>query len=611
MLLQLKNIKKYYNDNLILNDISLSVLKNENIGIIGNNGCGKTTLLKIISENENYDEGSIYKQKNISIGYQKQIETNLDISLLNYCVSSYKEIFEIEKQIEKLNYQISIDYENELLYKKLEQLNLLFEEKKGYEVWSRIKGILFGLGFKEDEFKRKISTLSGGELTRLSLAKLLSKNYDLILLDEPTNHLELNAISWLINHLKQYKGSILFVTHDRYFLDSLSTKIIEISNAKLTEFFGNYENYKIKKEQLLSQQQVEYDNYSKKIKEQNKILLEFQSRSATNSKFAARAKDRQKKIEKQKVVEKPIIQENNLKISFDTKIRSAKDVLIIENLSKKFEKEILKNINFHIFRGDKIGIIGGNGSGKSTLLKCIIKEIEYKGNIIYGKNLKIAYYDQNHKNLNEENDLIQEINENFPKYSHSQIRNMLATFSFKGDDVFKKIKNLSGGEKARLSIFKLMLEENNLIILDEPTNHLDIASSEILEKALLEYDGTIIFVSHDKYLIQSLATKTMILKDGILEKFDGDFNQITNKKDKNIKKKKGINKPINKKKNNFSQDELEKNIYDIETELENISMEINEENVYNNIHILNQLVKKQSILNEKLEQLYEQWERSE
>ncbi len=609
--LQLNDITKYFSDKRILDNISLSVKNNEKIGILGNNGAGKSTILNIISGAISADSGKIHMAKNTTIGYQKQIEKKRTLTIFDYCLETYKDIFELEKRIEDVNTKISKEPTNEILYKKLEQLNFEFESKNGYEVWSRIRGILFGLDFTEADFKRTINSLSGGELTKLSLAKLLSRDYDILLLDEPTNHLEIEAINWLCTHLKSYNGTILFVTHDRFFLDTVSDAIIEVQNAKLTKYHGNYEEYKRKKQEIEKTKREEYEKYLEKLKREKQILLEFKQRAKVNDKFAARAKDREKKIEKIEVVEKPMIYQDKMNISFHSIKRSGEDVLELKNISKQFDKEVLKNINLKVYRGDKIAIIGGNGSGKSTLLKIINNLIRYDGNVTYGTGVYLAYYDQHQKELNDNRNLIEEINEAFPKYNHSEIRKMLASFLFRGDDVFKKISTLSGGERARLSLFKLSLKESNLLILDEPTNHLDIASTEVLEEALKEYDGTIIFVSHDRYFINALATKILKIKDGKIELSNGNYENFINKKKIEKKKKtKYINKR-EKKELKLSKKEIEEKINVAELEYEEITNKLNNEEIYSDKTKVEEYIYKQEKLGKHIDELYEQWEKGE
>ncbi len=609
--LQLESITKYFGDKLILDNISLSANDGEKIGIIGNNGAGKSTILNIISGAIDADKGKIHLSKNISVGYQKQIEKNTNLSIFDYCLETYSDIFELEDKIKKLNEMIALDHENEILYKKLEQLNLEFENKNGYEVWSRIRGILFGLDFKEEDFDRKVNSLSGGELTKLSIAKLLSRDYDILLLDEPTNHLEIEAIKWLSNHLKSYKGTIIFVTHDRFFLDTISNVIIEISNAKLTKYYGNYEDYKKKKKELDNTRLEEYNKYIEKLKKEKQILLEFKQRSKMNDKFAARARDREKKIEKIEVVDKPLFYQDKMRVSFKTTKRSGDDVLELKNITKSYDKNILENINLKVYSGDRIAIIGGNGSGKSTLLKIINSLISYEGEVKYGTNVIPAYYDQHQKDLNDSFNLVEQINDKFPKYNHSTIRDMLANFLFKEDDVFKKIASLSGGERARLALFKLSLEDNNLLILDEPTNHLDISSTEVLEEALSNYDGTIIFVSHDRYFINSLATKILKIQDKKISVSDGNYDDFINKKSKRKKdKKKYVNKR-EKPKKIMTAEHLEEMIHSAEEEYEKITLELNKEEVYSDEQKLKNCLYKQEKLGKYIEELYNEWGKEE
>ncbi len=608
--LQLESITKYYGDKLILDKINLSASDGDKIGIIGSNGAGKSTILNIISSAISADEGKIHLGKNSSIGYQKQIEKNLNLTIFDYCLETYNDIFELENKIKDLNNMIAKDHDNEILYKRLEQLNIEFENKKGYEAWSRIKGILFGLDFKEEDFDRQINSLSGGELTKLSIAKLLSRDYDILLLDEPTNHLEIEAINWLSNHLKSYKGTIIFVTHDRFFLDTISNVIIEISNAKLTKYHGNYADYKKKKKEIDNARLEEYNRYLERIKKEKQILLEFKQRSKVNDKFAARAKDREKKIEKIEVVDKPLIYQDKMRVSFKSTKRSGDDVLELKNITKSYDKCVLDDINLKVFSGDRIAIIGGNGSGKSTLLKIINNLIKYEGEVKYGTNVIPAYYDQHQKYLNDNFNLVEQINDEFPKYNHSMIRNMLANFLFKEDDVFKKISSLSGGERARLALFKLSLEDNNLLILDEPTNHLDISSTEVLEEALSKYDGTIIFVSHDRYFINSLANKILKIQDGKINVSSGNYDDFINKSKKKKYKKKYVNKREKQKKSK-TPEELEELIHSAEREYEEITLELNKEEVYSDKQKVKDCLYKQEKLGRYIEELYNEWGKEE
>jgi len=526
MILSCANIRKSFGDNCILNNCSFTIDDYEKIAIVGVNGVGKTTLLKILLGIYPPDEGVVARTKDKTIGYLSQLEpVNSMNTLYDEFMSIKQPLIDMENTIRTMEHDMHhIEGSTlEILLEEYSNLTTQFELLGGYQYHSDVMGVMNGLGFLESDSSRKISTFSGGQKTRVALGKILIEKPDLIILDEPTNHLDLQSVSWLEGYLQNYKGAILVVSHDRFFLDKIATKIIEIDQKTSTVFTGNYTAYAAKKEILYTAKMNAYLNNKRELKHQEEVIEKL--RSFNREKSIKRAESREKLVNKMERVEKPEAQTTKLNLSLAPSKESGKDVLIVTDLSKRFDTNILfEKISFTIKKREHIALLGDNGTGKTTLLKmiheCFKKE---EGSIYIGANVEIGYYDQEQQLLTNEKNLFEEIADSYPTLSITQIRNTLAAFSFTGDDVYKTIGQLSGGERGRISLAKLMLSGANLLLLDEPTNHLDIQSKEILEYALNHYDGTVFYVSHDRYFINKTASRILELDQKMLFSYMGNY----------------------------------------------------------------------------------------
>lgn len=532
MILSCQNIKKAFAEKEILKGASFHIEENEKAAIVGINGAGKSTLIKIIMGEQPADEGTVTFAKEKSIGYLAQHQA------LSSSNTIYEELLSVKQYLLDLEQKIRA---TELAMKQADEetLNTLmeqytrfvhqFEAENGYAYKSEVTGVLKGLGFLNEDFSRPVSTLSGGQKTRVALGRLLLKKPDLIILDEPTNHLDMASIAWLETYLLNYKGAVILVSHDRYFLDKIAGKIIEIENGVVTSFTGNYTAYARKKEQLRISQMNAYLNQQREIKHQEQVIEKL--KSFNREKSIKRAESREKMLGKIEVLEKPANVRADMNFSLTPGIISGNDVLQIVGLSKAYGTlKLFSDVSFEIKRGEHVAIIGKNGTGKTTLLK-LLNEIETAdtGTIRFGKNVEIGYYDQEHHVLHDEKTLFDEISDAYPDLSNTKIRNTLAAFLFTNDDVFKRIKDLSGGEKGRISLAKLMLSNANFLILDEPTNHLDITSKEILEDALNHYEGTVLYVSHDRYFINKTASRILDLENGSFHNYIGNYDYYLEK----------------------------------------------------------------------------------
>ena len=534
MILSCQNISKAFNEKSILKDVSFHIEEYDKAAIVGINGAGKTTLLRIIVGEMTADEGLVTLSKGKTLGYLAQNQAvNSDNTIYDELLSVKADIIHLEKQIRDAEHAMKSCNEDELsrLMENYTRLTHAFETANGYAYKSELTGVLKGLGFSEAEFDKSISTLSGGQKTRVALGKLLLLKPDLIILDEPTNHLDLNSIAWLETYLLNYKGAVIIVSHDRYFLDKIAGKVIEIDQTKATTFIGNYSDYAVKKEQLRTAALNAYLNQQREIKHQEEVIEKL--RSFNREKSIKRAESRVKMLDKIEVLDKPTEVRSDIHMTLTPKYQSGNDVLHIEGLSKSFGPLLLfENLAMDIKRGEHVAIIGDNGTGKTTILK-IINDIVTAdtGKITLGSNVHIGYYDQEHNVLHGDKTLFDEISDAYPTLTNTEIRNTLAAFLFTGDDVFKQIKDLSGGEKGRVSLAKLMLSEANFLILDEPTNHLDIMSKEILEDALNAYEGTVLYVSHDRYFINRTASRILDLTEKQLIGYLGNYDYYLEKKE--------------------------------------------------------------------------------
>lgn len=534
MLLSCSNIEKAFDGKTILSKCSFVANEHEKIAIVGINGAGKSTLLKIIMKELPADRGEVILAKDTTIGYLAQHQdVSSENSIYEELLTVKKDILEMEHKMRSLELQMKSLSGEELdaALKSYTNLTHQFELKNGYAYQSEITGVLKGLGFQEDEFKKTISSLSGGQKTRVSLGKLLLSKPDIILLDEPTNHLDIGSITWLETYLSNYHGTVIIVSHDRYFLDKIVSKVIEIDHGAVTVFKGNYTDYAEKKAMLRDAQLRQYINQQREIKHQEAVIEKL--RSFNREKSIRRAESRQKMLDKIEPLERPEGPDKTMRFRLEPPILSGNDVLKVEGLSKSFGNlTLFSNLNFEIKRGEKVAIIGNNGTGKTTILK-ILNEVLLpdSGTFQLGSKVKIGYYDQEHHVLNMEKTIFEEISDAYPNMTNTQIRNVLAAFLFTGEDVFKCIGDLSGGERGRVSLAKLMLSEANFLILDEPTNHLDINSKEILEDALNDYTGTVLFVSHDRYFINRTATRILELEYQNLTSYSGDYDYYLEKHD--------------------------------------------------------------------------------
>ena len=534
MILACHNLKKAFGERVIVREGSFHIEEREKAALVGINGAGKSTILKMIMNEEPSDGGEIILAKGKTIGYLAQHQNMLpDGTIYDELRSAKADIFEMEQKIRSIELELK-SLSGDELENRLDTYNRLqseFEARNGYACESEITGVLKGLGFSEDEFSKKTDTLSGGQKTRVALGKLLLTNPDILLLDEPTNHLDLNSIAWLETYLINYPGAVFIVSHDRYFLNRVVTKVIEIENGEIRMYMGNYKAYSEKKQQLRDARLKEYYNQQREIKHQQAVIDKL--KSFNREKSIRRAESREKMLEKIKPVEKPVEVNSEMHFSLEPSCVSGNDVLTVEHLSKQFDGQVLfRDVSFEVKRGEHIAIIGDNGTGKTTLLK-ILNQVQTAdtGSFTLGAKVRIGYYDQEHHVLHDKKTIFEEISDDYPMLNNTQIRNTLAAFQFTGDEVFKEIHSLSGGEKGRVSLAKLMLSEANFLILDEPTNHLDIASKEILEEALNNYSGTVLYVSHDRYFINSTASRILELVNQTFVNYIGNYDYYLEKKD--------------------------------------------------------------------------------
>ncbi|MBP7426183.1 MAG: ATP-binding cassette domain-containing protein [Lachnospira sp.] len=534
MILSCNNISKSFGTDVIIKSCSFNIEDHEKAAIVGISGAGKSTLLKIITGIEPADTGLVTLAKDKTLGYLSQQQNlNSDNTIYDELLSVKQYILDMEAQLRSIENQMKSadDTALETLMKKYSDLNHEFELNNGYAYKSEITGVLKGLGFAEEDFTLNVNTLSGGQKTRVALGRLLLSKPDIILLDEPTNHLDMESISWLENYLLNYSGAVLIVAHDRYFLDKIVSKIIELDNGNATVFSGNYTDYASKKAILRNMQLKEYLNQQREIKHQEEVITKL--KQFNREKSIKRAESREKMLNKMEFVDKPEILNDKMDIKLEPNVISGNDVLTVDNLTKGFDGTVLfDNICFQIKRGERVALIGSNGTGKTTILKLINGIIPAdSGSIYLGAKVNIGYYDQEHHVLDPDKTIFDEIRDAYPDLNNTQIRNTLAAFLFTNEDVFKYIKDLSGGERGRVSLAKLMLSNANFLILDEPTNHLDITSKEILENALNSYTGTVLFVSHDRYFINSTATRIIELANKTVVNYIGNYDYYLEKKD--------------------------------------------------------------------------------
>lgn len=635
MILACQNICKSFGTDEVLKDISFHIEAREKAAIVGINGAGKSTLLKIIMNQMSADDGQITFAKNKTIGYlSQQPERSSKNTIYEEMLEVKKEIIETDRKIRELEENMKHAASDDELNSMLETYTRLtheFEQANGYAYKSEITGVLKGLGFSEEDFVKKIETLSGGQKTRVALGRLLLSKPDLILLDEPTNHLDMDSIAWLETFLSNYPGAVLIVSHDRYFLDKVVTKVIELYNGKSHMYLGNYSEFAKKREAIRASQLKQYLNQQKEIKHQEEVITKL--RSFNREKSIKRAESREKLLDKMKRIDKPEEIHTDMRIQLEPSVLSGNDVLTVTGLSKSFgERHLFSDLDFSIFRGEKVALLGNNGTGKTTILKILNKLIRQDaGKIVLGAKVQIGYYDQEHQVLNTSKSIFDEISDTYPNLTQTQIRNVLAAFLFTGDDVFKRIGDLSGGERGRVSLAKLMLSSANFLILDEPTNHLDIHSKEILESALSDYTGTVLYVSHDRYFVNKTATRIMELSNQSITSYAGNYDYYMNEKAKQLTKaassssdttnltkemdssskqdwKKNKEEQAKARKQANALKKCEENIHNTEERLSQLEEEMAQPEIATNISKLLELNKEKESLDAKLEALYEEWE---
>lgn len=633
MILSCQNISKAFHEQSVLSSVSFHIEDQEKAAIVGINGAGKTTLLRIIIGEQTPDEGIVTFAKDKTFGYLAQNQ-NVDSEKTIYeeLLSVKADVIAMEEKIREMELSMKSlsGRELDLLMESYTRLMHSFELANGYSYKSEIVGVLKGLGFLETEFDKKISTLSGGQKTRVALGRLLLVNPDLIILDEPTNHLDLNSITWLETYLLNYKGAVLIVSHDRYFLDRIAGKIIELDQTKATSFTGNYSDYAVKKEQLRAAALNAYLKQQQEIHHQEAVIEKL--KSFNREKSIKRAESREKMLNKIEVLDKPTQARTDIHMTLIPRITSGNDVLHIDGLEKSFGSQMLfSGLDMDIKRGEHVAIIGDNGTGKTTILKIINGLLNADtGSITLGTNVHIGYYDQEHHVLHPDKTLFEEISDAYPYLNNTEIRNTLAAFLFTGDDVFKRIEHLSGGERGRVSLAKLMLSESNFLILDEPTNHLDIVSKEILEDALNAYEGTLLYVSHDRYFINRTASRILDLTNRQLIGYLGNYDYYLEKKKdlesvfiQNTADNSSFKDTVSENKQDWlSQKELqakqrkkendlkkcESEISALETEQEELDTEMTDpENATNAAKLLELSARRENIVS-RLAELYEKWE---
>lgn len=531
MLIQLNNVTKNFVVNEVFSNVKMEINDKDRVAIVGRNGAGKSTLLKIISGEIDFDNGERTVSKDTTIGYLSQeFIVREDLSIYEEMITCFNEIIELEKELEKISYELTSENieSNPGLLDKYDRLQNQVLTHKDYHYKSKIDSVLYGLDFDKEVFDKKISTFSGGEKTRLSMAKLLLSEPDLLILDEPTNHLDMENVAWLENYLSSYNGAIVIVSHDRYFIDKVVNVVYNLEFGKLKKYVGNYSNFLRQYEEDYEKNLKEYVSQQKDIKR----LEEFVQKNIARASTSKMAKSRQKVLDKMEIIDNPRKDDKAANIEFRIKEQSGRDVLIINDLQVGYEEQVGQKYNFSVYKGDRLAIVGKNGIGKSTLIKTIAKkQKELGGNIQYGSKVSLGYYDQKQAEFESSKTILNELWDEYPLMKEAEVRTVLGRFLFRGDDVLKIVRDLSGGEKARLQLAKLMLEKNNLLILDEPTNHLDITSKQVLEEALENYEGTILFVSHDRYFINKIANKVFDITEEGYNIYLGNYDYYLEKRE--------------------------------------------------------------------------------
>lgn len=625
MILALNNISKSFGVDIILENITFNIEDGEKVAIVGVNGAGKSTLFKIITGELSSDSGEVVMPKGTAVGYFSQ---NLEIDSTKTIYAELLTVFEpviaLESKLRDMESKMAELSGEELseLMKSYDALSLELEKKNGYEYESRLRGVIKGLGFSEEESSQVIHELSGGEKTRVALGKLLLSEPDVLLLDEPTNHLDIDALNWLEDYLKGYKGAVITVSHDRFFLDRVAQKVIELENRKSKIFYGNYSYYAEKK---LADREIEYKKYinqQKEIKRQQEVIKKL--REFNREKSVKRAESREKALDKMDKIQAPENLPDKIHFKITPQKESGNDVLFVNELSMAFDStELFRNISFDVKKGEKVALIGPNGIGKTTLFRIILNRLQPKsGSVKIGSSVIIGYYDQEQSDLGLNKSIFDEISDSYPDLNNTKIRNTLAAFVFTGDDVFKQISTLSGGEKGRVALAKIMLSNANFLILDEPTNHLDLNSKEILENVLRDYEGTVLYISHDRYFINSTATRIVELTPDKANIYLGNYDYYLEKKKDKVsetqsetvvtenkldwKRQKELQAQQRKKENELKK--LEEEIASAEEKISELSSELEKEEIYTNAYESRKIYEEKEELEAKLLELYELWE---
>ncbi|MFE4764368.1 ABC-F family ATP-binding cassette domain-containing protein [Bacillus mycoides] len=635
ILLQVNGLSKLYGAETILANIKLEVQTKDRIALVGRNGAGKSTLLKIMAGELSHDGGEIIKPKDVSMGYLAQ-NTGLETSLTIWdeMLTVFTHLQQMETKLRRLEQEMGKEenFSNAAIYEKLladyDQLQLDYKDQGGYQYEADIRSILSGLGFPVETHQTKISTLSGGQKTRLALGKLLLTRPDLLILDEPTNHLDIETLTWLEQYLQGYPGAILIVSHDRYFLDKLVTQVYEISNKESRRFVGNYSKYLDSKSALYEQEMKRYEKQQDEISK----LEDFVQKNIARASTTKRAQSRRKQLDRMEVLTRPLGDSKSASFHFDIEKQSGNDVLQVKDATIGYYQEpIIEHVNMRLTRGDSVALVGPNGIGKSTLLKSIVNKLQLlHGNVAFGSNVSVGYYDQEQANLTSSKRVLNELWDEYPLQPEKEIRTILGNFLFTGDDVLKPVSSLSGGQKARLALAKLMMQKSNLLILDEPTNHLDLNSKEILENALIDYPGTLLFVSHDRYFINRVTTTVVELSTEGAQEYLGDYDYYVEKKNEMIERAEleqedevPVQKVVAQEKLNYLEEkerkqlerqrtrkieELEQNIVGLEEEIATLEDQLCLPEIYADYEKASEITTKKQTLQEQLEACMAEWE---
>lgn len=627
--LSCNNLTKSYIVDTVIEDISFTVEDGDKIGVLGLNGSGKTTLFNILAGDIHQDKGEIFIQKDLVLGYLRQhVKIDSQNTVFEECLMVFEHLIGMEKNLRNLEKEIAelgVEGDSDRLASLMNRYANLteeFQEKNGYGFKSEIRGTLIGLGFTEEDFDKEVNILSGGQKSRLSLAKLLLEKPDLLLLDEPTNHLDIDAIGWLEKFLKDYKGAVLIISHDRYFLDNVVNRIFYLENKTIKVYNTNYSRFMEQRKKDLEVLKRQYEDQQKEIKRQEEIIARFMNYG--DSRYINQAQSRQRLLDKMKLIDKPM-NSKKTRLRFEPKIKSGRDVLSVDNIKKAFDDFVLlEDISFDIYRGERVGLIGPNGIGKTTLFKIVLGEVGYdEGDITLGRNVITGYFDQEMGNLNLDKTVIDEIWDEYPKLNYYEIRTILSQFMFVGDDIFREVSDLSGGEKGRLSLLKLMLSNANFLLMDEPTNHLDIDSKEVLEDAILNYEGTLFVISHDRYFLNRVTDKILELTPEGLKEYLGNYDYYLEKKNESLyeedeedtktktqiklerKKEKELIQKERERKRQIKK--LEEEITQTEKSIEEIDSLLYDPDIYEDHEKIVELSQKRQELQDELDDLYEKW----